>query len=104
MKMTSRRSFMVGTAQLTGLLTAGLNLRAGTGGETKSSNLPIDIWPKLKPKLCAEADKKVVKLPPGSQITLDAANGVLNAGSVGGRGRGVNRCPLETLGPPARGR
>lgn len=77
MKMTSRRSFMVGTAQLTGLLTAGLNLRAGTGGETKSSNLPIDIWPKLKPKLCAEADKKVVKLTPGSQITLDAANGVL---------------------------
>ena len=77
MKMTSRRSLMVGTAQLTGLLTAGLNLRAGTGGETKSSNLPIDIWPKLKPKLCAEADKKVVKLTPGSQITLDAANGVL---------------------------
>jgi predicted phosphodiesterase len=77
MKMTNRRSFMIGTAKLTGLLTAGLSLKAETGSGAKSSNLPIDIWPELKPRLCAEADKNVVKLTSGSRITFDAANGAL---------------------------
>lgn len=68
---------MIGTAQLTGLLTTGLTLKAETDGGAESSSLPIDVWPKLKPQLCAAADKNVIKLTPGSRMTLDATNGVL---------------------------